>query len=353
MMLFSTYGTNRYVVLPNYMSEMAANHYSKLMLNSILNLFRSRLLLPQLPLDFCIFVYKKYKKTRNEEIKIDFEMFKRGQFKLKLSSKPENLGLSTMQILYISTKKDFNTLCKSLESSKKVLQNFNVLEIVVYVPKDQVGDCQILLSSFFPEVIVRSENTLVSMEEFTLLKEHFQSRAGWVLQQILKVAGVLYSDAEYSLVVDSDTILLRERNWIPNGKSGVLTPSDEFNPDYYIFLEKLGITSANPFHSFVPHHMLIEKRFLMEALSKIDTLKISSLIDMCIKLTEPNSFSALCVDYELYAQYMFQNHPEKIVLEKWANLGVPVKFFDFFISHKLVENFLSKFYDSVSFHSWS
>lgn len=323
------------------------------MLVILLNVFRSRLRLPRVTFRCLIFVYIKYKSLRSEPVQLDLQMFERGQFGLKNSKTPTTKNLASVQLLYISTKKDFKTLPISILYSRKSLQNFALKELSVYVPGDQVSECKDLLRSHFHEVWVRSESELVTSEQWSLLKARFQGRAGWVLQQILKVAGTLHSSSAYTLIVDSDTVILRERNWIPVGKSGVLTPSDEFTPDYYRFLHSLGIGSERPLHTFVSHHMLIEKRLLIEALRRVGVVTISDLIDICISRADEDSFSPLCVDYELYAQFMEENYPEKIQLEKWANLGMPAKYFDAFATKKFPFRVFSRLYDSISFHSWS
>lgn len=327
--------------------------YSRRVLIIVLNVFRSRLRLPKVIFRSLIFVYTNYKSLRSEPIQLDLQMFERGQFGLKNSVTPISRNLASVQLLYISTKKDFKTLPTSIMYSRDSLRNFAVEEISVFVPENQVSECKEILQSDVFEVDVKSENQLVTPEQWRLLHARFNDRAGWVLQQILKVAGTLHSSSSYTLIVDSDTIVLRERNWIPAGKSGVLTPSDEFTPDYYRFLHRLGIGSGQPLHSFVSHHMLIEKKFLIQALARIGVASVSDLVDICIAQADKESFSPLCVDYELYAQFMEENYPEKIHLEKWANLGMPAKYFDVFNSRKILARVLSNFYDSISFHSWS
>lgn len=298
-------------------------------------------------------VYKWYKMRLGEPIQLDVEMFERGQFGLKNSKNPKRQSTAKIQLLYISTKKDFRTLSTSIEFAINSLQSCNLKEISVFVPENQVLECRKILRTSYPEITVESEYSLVNQEQWESLRNHFKNRAGWVLQQILKVAGALHSSMDFTMVVDSDTLILRQRNWIIDGKSSVLTPSDEFNPDYYLFLQKLGVGSELPVHTFVSHHMLIEKKFLIDALSCIGANSVSDLVDICITQADTNSFSPLCVDYELYAQFMIENHPERIQLEKWANLGIPVKYFNYFRSKKYPIKILSKFYDSISFHSWS
>jgi hypothetical protein len=280
-------------------------------------------------------------------------MFERGQFGFKNSVTPITKNLASVQLLYISTKKDFKTLPTSIQYSRNSLRNFAVEEISVFVPENQVSECREIFHPHVLEVKVKSENELVTPEQWSLLHARFEGRAGWVLQQILKVAGTLHSNSSYTLIVDSDTIILRQRNWIPDGKSGVLTPSDELTPDYYHFLHRLGVGSGQPLHSFVSHHMMIEKKFLIQALARIGVVSVSDLIDICITKADKESFSPLCVDYELYAQFMEENYPEKIQLEKWANLGLPAKYFDALNSKEFPFRVLSNLYDSVSFHSWS
>ncbi len=298
-------------------------------------------------------MYKFYKRIRCEPIQLNLNMFERGQFGLKNSTIPKGWTSAKIQLLFISTKKDFKTLSASIRYAIDSLQNFDLREISIYVPENQVLECKRIFQSTHPQLIIRSEFHLINRELWESLHNHFESRGGWVLQQILKVAGALHSSMDYTLIVDSDTLILRQRNWIPDGKSCVLTPSDEFTPDYYLFLQELGIGSKVPVHTFVSHHMLIEKKFLIAALACIGVSSVSDLVSICLTRANKDSFSPLCVDYELYAQFMIQNHPEKIQLEKWANVGLPAKYFDYFNRKKYPLKILSRFYDSISFHSWS
>ena len=327
--------------------------YSLGVLIILLNVFRSRLHLPKLLFRVFMHLYGWYKNFQSEPLQLNLEMFERGQFGLKNSKKLKGQTSAKVQLLYISTKKDFNTLPTSIEYAINSLKSFRLEQISIYVPENQVSECSELSLSSFPQIDIKSESDLVSRQQWELLRKSFGTRAGWVLQQILKVAGTLHSNMDFTLIVDSDTIILRERNWIPRGKSGVLTPSDEFTPDYYLFLQKLGVGSERPKHSFVSHHMLIEKKFLVEALSHIGARSISDLVEICVDRADKNSFSPLCVDYELYAQFMMEHHPEKVQLEKWANLGIPAKYFEFFNTRKYPSKVLSGLYDSISFHSWS
>jgi hypothetical protein len=259
----------------------------------------------------------------------------------------------TLEIIFVSTRKDFDVLVHSIKYAAQSVTKHELQRITVIVPAKDVTACRLLVSHFMWPVLVACEDEYVSREQFKRLSQHFLGRDTWVLQQLLKVSAVVSSTASAVLIVDSDTVLLNQRNWLEYSGKQMLTPSDEFNPDYYHFLNVLGISKKIPEYTFVSHHMIMQPTIFREILKKIELTNINDLISYCISNSNPNSHSPLCIEYELYGQYMMNFRRDEVTLEKWSNLGISKRHLSRVLSSPLLLKFLKSNYDSVSFHSWS
>jgi len=259
----------------------------------------------------------------------------------------------TLEIVFVSTRKDFDVLVQSIEYAARSVAKYELNRITIIVPARDLAVCRLLVSHFKWPVLVSCEDEYVSRDQFKRLSQRFGSRDTWVLQQLLKVSAVVSSTASAVLIVDSDTLLLNQRNWLEDSGKQILTPSEEFHPDYYLFLSVLGISAEIPEYTFISHHMIMQPIILREILKKIDLADINNLISYCVSNSNPNSESPFCIEYELYGQYMMKYRRGEISLEKWSNLAISKRHLSRVLSIPLLLKFLKSNYDSVSFHSWS
>jgi hypothetical protein len=156
------------------------------------------------------------------------------------------------------------------------------------------------------------------------IAERFPSRASWVLQQVLKVAAVVNSDALGVLVVDADTILIHPRTWLTREGVQVLTPTIEWHEPYYSFLTKLPNGHlASPSHSFVPHHMVMQPKIMGAILESMTFNNVGALVESLGTESDFSSPSMFCIEYELYAQGLLHLRPELVSLAKWSNVSMP------------------------------
>jgi hypothetical protein len=184
------------------------------------------------------------------------------------------------------------------------------------------------------------------------IRERFGWRAGWVIQQILKVEAVKNSSFPGVLIVDSDTILLRPRVWLDKEFKQLLCASWEYNRPYYEFLNKKALCGVNPRFTFVTHHMLMQPKYLREALDFAGWGNLESLVAELITTSNPKEVSPFCIEYELYGQFMISAHPDKVNLRKWSNVSVsPKKLHGRALSPEFLSSMREKFY-SISLHSY-
>jgi len=235
----------------------------------------------------------------------------------------DDLSYPAIEIVFVSTRKDFSSLEKAIPlaiDSTSIQQN---VEVKIVVPELDLELCQALVSRLhFNNITVISENTLVSVDLISKLRSRFGWRTGWVLQQILKVECVKNSKYAGVLIIDSDTLLLNRRTWLRSDSVQLLSASWEYNAAYYQFLNKKRLCKINPEYTFVTHHMLMQPKFLTEALTFMGWESIEILVDYLINESDRGDDSPFCIEYELYGQYMFKYHRELISLQKWSNISV-------------------------------
>lgn len=240
---------------------------------------------------------------------------------LRTLSNPNGIEPS-IEILFVTAGKDIEMLTYSIPAARSSVYTTNLdLPVIVLVPKSEI-DRTTTITSRFENVQVYSEDIYIESDLKMKLKNRFGGRYGWALQQILKVSYVLGSSKSGILIVDSDTVLIDKKVWLNSSEEQILMPTDEYNFSYYEFLNSVKLADLKPKYTFVSHHMLMQPKYLREAYSYAGWHSLENLVSDLCDYRFVNSNSPFCIEYEAYAQYMFRFHPERIVLTKWANIGI-------------------------------
>jgi len=244
--------------------------------------------------------------------------------RLKASQPDVNIKFEkSIELAIVCASKDLELLPKSVECALVTLKGYTVPRVIVIVPASSVMAAKKILESRFKSPIeIRAEEDCIEADIRDDLRNKFNQRYGWALQQFLKVDLVIKSPCDAVLVVDSDTLLINNRNWLDSGSRQILTPTWELNRSYYDFLSKFGICSITPGHSFVSHHMLMQPKYMIEALQRMNCEDIADVANIILDYKFLDSASPFSIDYELYAQYMWHFHRNCVRLEKWSNLAV-------------------------------
>jgi hypothetical protein len=69
--------------------------------------------------------------------------------------------------------------------------------------------------------------------------------------------------------------------------------------------------------------MLFQPNFLEEAMRHAGWSNVEDLAKAIFTFKHATKLSPVCVEYELYGQYMWNFHRDKISLYKWCNRGLP------------------------------
>jgi hypothetical protein len=257
----------------------------------------------------------------------------------------------SVEILFLAANKDLEMLPFSIPAAiNSINENVAEMHVTVILPKNDISECQMLLSHL-QNISLIDEESILSDEIRLSLKSRFGERYGWALQQFLKVVFVFNSELDGVFVVDADTILIDRRDWFCEGGHQILTPSDEFNLSYYEFLSSVGVGKLTPEFTFVSHHMLMQPWVLREAFAFVGWKNPMHLLESILSHTYLNEESPFSIDYEFYAQYMMFAYPELATLSKWSNFGVHRES-ELTAQVQLLSSKYSGKFSSISFHSY-
>lgn len=248
-----------------------------------------------------------------------------------------------LEILFVCSGKDLVILPAAISAAISATTAHEISKISIVVPTSIIHEVESVCGHIDLSFEVISEETLISSHIFNKLKESFYARAGWVYQQLLKIEYVSNSNASGVLVCDADTLLIQPRLWLNSDGQQILTPTWEWHPPYYEFLSRFDLTQIKPIYTFVPHHMLMQPSFMVEARKLLQWRNIEETVDYLIANRKEKDLSPFSIDYELYAQYLYKFHQDKIILSKWANVALNR-------DEKNMTVELYAKYNSISFH---
>lgn len=258
---------------------------------------------------------------------------------------------SPLDLLFVVTEKDFEILPLAIKGGLHALSKHAVGSIVIVTPKKYLNHLETLLPASMPNLKLFCDEEVLGEDIIQDLRIAFGERAGWFIQQVIKVQVILSSKKMATLLIDADTVLTKDRIWIDDFGVQILCPSEEFNPSYYSAIRKIGL-EPNEHFSFISHHMLIQTQILKELFQLVGLADSYSLVKHVIENHTHQSLSPISLDYELYAQYMLSAHPDLVKIQKWSNIGVAR---DQIHVEQKIEDLIatqSRKYASISLHSW-
>ena len=323
------------------------------MLAFILNVYRIKFIKPDRGFRLIVTFLKIYYKTFKRNYPIDFQRFMNAN---KISNSDYCNGSTlnaNLQLILVATQKDFEVINKTINITLKALSNFNSVSIYMVVPETDIEIAQNLFVQPNYEISIINEFAILDKDFLAKLNQMYSSRATWVYQQALKLNALANCKAEYAMILDADTVLLNSRKWICSDGHQLLCPSDEYNVEYYNFLNLIGVSEVVPFFTFVSHHMFYRTKLVRQMLLELDLALPSKQINALDLYSNKSQPSPLCIDFELYGQWLSKNHSDRVRFLKWSNIGISRKHLGLIIDSFFARWILSKLYNSISFHSWS
>jgi len=199
--------------------------------------------------------------------------------------------------------------------------NGNPESISIVVPSAEIDDFGTTLK-FGARVIaeddVLAEWNLARVKAALPKQPH---RAGWYLQQFLKLSFGFYAGVPQYVVWDADTVMLSRVNFTENGLT-VLNTAREHRRDYFKTFEKLFGREAPLRRSAISQYMLIETRIVNEMRGVIESRFGKDWIHAILSVLPGESISEFS-EYETYANFVADRYPGRLKLSrtKWFRYG--------------------------------
>lgn len=159
--------------------------------------------------------------------------------------------------------------------------------------------------------------------------EGFPGRAGWYLQQLVKLGYALHTDSSgHYLIWDSDTVPLRAIEFFTADGHPVYTLADEQHAPYFDTYESLFGYRPPYIGSFISQHMIIDRAIARTMLGEIHSRfpDASSWSEAIMRNLAPVRSYSLFSEYETYGNYLQTRYPGKFSLRRlpWIREGAAV-----------------------------
>jgi len=276
-----------------------------------------------------------------------------------------NEELPSLEVFIPVVNKDFPTLPWVIESVLNYSRN-PINKIFIITPNPEV----LYELSKIPEVQILHESSFLDLDLFTI-KAIYPEHYGWYLQQLIKLKSVSFSNSQYILWMDADTVL---NEYITFVSKGIVLEriSDEFHLPYFVGLSKVfgfqvpkfrfsrvahhAIVVKEAFLAFQVNHKIQSEKDWLEVMKRTQDLQSKELGISDWHIFGKSSFS----EYELNSLILAQYHIPRKKAYWWNESRNHLNFDNLgFISHerglfeKISKKLRPKRPFSVSFHSWS
>ncbi|MBW5467391.1 hypothetical protein GPJ61_05835 [Brevibacillus formosus] len=246
-----------------------------------------------------------------------------------------------IDVLIPAIEKDLGTLPYVIDSIRKQVKHPVGRIMVVSPPSKRI------------QALCRRKNCTFINEKrvlpITKKDIHYQTkrtnRSGWLLQQLLKLAGGNLTKQRYYLVIDADTILIRPHVFLVNGKT-VFYCRNWSRPEYFRTYKKLMGTKPTASRSFVAHYMLFDKSKLSRLKSKIEARHKTRWYWAIIKKTNKQSYAGFS-EFETYGNFVKAHYPGHQLVISSLNKSLSSK--PASLTRKRIVRLAQK-YRSISFH---
>ena len=211
-------------------------------------------------------------------------------------------------------------------------------------------------------IIFMNENTFADVprirELYSSLQPNNSKRAGWYIQQFIKMQFAKFTDDEYYLIWDSDTIPLKHVQLFDESSRPFFDMKTEYHVPYFETINRIFPDIRKTAEgSFISEHMLIKSEYMRELIDEIESRteisgtnfqeKIINAIDT--KDLGGSGFS----EFETYGSYVIVRHPETYSMREWHSLRSGRIFYAKASDiDELDRQWLAKKYDAISLEKW-
>lgn len=227
-----------------------------------------------------------------------------------------NMSLPRIDILIPAIEKDLVTLPAVIDALRKHVRH-PIGQILIVSPRKKriLELCRAKGCRFVDE-----DSILPITKKDIRYSSSRWERSGWLYQQLLKLGGAKLCQADYYLVIDADTILIRPHTFRQDGRT-VFYCRDWSQPEYFRTYRRLmGASPIRP-SSFVTHYMLFEKAevaAMKRAMEKRHGVPWYKAIIRSMDRSRQFAFS----EFETYGNFLYARKPGSMLLKKARNISL-------------------------------
>ena len=293
-----------------------------------------------------MFNYIKYKILFHFETKLRLKNFNLYFLKISTGLKmiinkflPKIKSKKKLDIIITVAPKDFNKVADCIHSLRNYLLD-NIADIFLVGPTDE----KIFNISKRNNCIFVDENNLLEKENLNIKYNYKKDRSNWLYQQLLNYKAVTKLGKEnYKLAFNADTIMTSHQKFLIGDKVVFNISSDYHEPYFKIAKNLLNINTITNF-SFTSHHIIYNKKILLEMLERIERENDTEWFKAIIKKCNYDELSCHS-EFETYGQFYYNYYRHNMILEYWFNLNQTKK-----SNINLIKKGL--FCKSISNHHW-
>ena len=263
-----------------------------------------------------------------------------------------------MDVVICMAARDFRIVKKTIRGLRRyVINNSDTIYLIT-----KSSNRRFFSGSWFVKknIILVDEDSLVTGLTYNGLQEmvskHFdyQVKAGWYLQQFLKMG---FAESEYAnnnyLIWDSDTIPLRHIPMATSEGKCYLAAKTEYHKPYFDTMERLLGYGKQEDFSYIAEHMVIEVKYMRELIDIIRKAPIDGntwfeKIINASSQTDVGTFS----EFETYGSFCSKYHPGIFEIRQLRTLREAGMLFGHSVTQEELETLGRMGFDTASFESY-
>lgn len=246
-------------------------------------------------------------------------------------------------------------LQKNLTPKKIIIAGPASMEKEMNIPEGvEYLDGNLIVSGMSKEAIAE---VIVDMQRKAAVEEK-PNRAGWLMQQFIKLGFGRFTDDEEYLVWDADTHLIDAIDFKINGKPKFVIYDHHMHIEYLPTINRLfGKTmKTQGEYTFVNHYALFETNLVREMLDTIEQnpdVEGNTWWEKCIRAISIEDLTRSGFsEFETYGEYVITNHPDAYEYETgYIHLLSGKKFLGENPSKEILD-WVSKDFKTVSFEGY-
>lgn len=238
---------------------------------------------------------------------------------------PKNYPLNPAEpidVIIPCARQDLYTLRACIEGIKK--NGIGIRRVIIVSKEPMIEDIEGV--EWFSEAHFPFDKSSISYEIFGSMKkakdfvESPLSRAGWILQQLLKLYSpfVIPDISSNVLVLDADVVFLAPTRFLTKEGGAIFHVGTEYHEPYFSHMKRAlpYLQKVFPQYSGVAHHMLFQRPILADFLSQLKELHQEEPWKvLCHCIDQRYIYHSTLSEYEMYFNFTFLN-TDQCVIEK-------------------------------------